>query len=93
MTEKRLTPDVSREYYFYGNRGDWSMGFHLQPVNPDNPNGPHNFGWRGIGGTLFAVDPANDFFVIYMEQRRGGPPNAPFDNSTAQRMVNQAVLD
>jgi len=70
----------------------WHTGA-IAPVNPDNPNGPHNFGWRGIGGPLFAVDPANDFFVIYMEQRRGGPPNAPFDNSTAQRMVNQAVLD
>lgn len=93
MTEKRITPEVSREFFFYGNRGDWSMGFHLQPVDANNPDGPHNFGWRGIGGTLFAVDPANDFFMIYMEQKRGGPRGAPFDNSIAQRMVNEAVLD
>ena len=93
MTDKRITSEVSREYFFYGDRGNWSMGFHLQPVDPDNQDGAHNFGWRGIGGTLFAVDPANDFFMIYMEQKRGGPRGAPFDNSTAQRMVNNAVLN
>lgn len=92
MTERRITHDVSREYFFYGERGDWSMGFHLQPVDPAKPEGPFNFGWRGIGGTLFLVDPINDFFVIYMEQKRGGPRNAPFDNSTAQRVVYEAVL-
>ena len=93
MQEKRITPDVSREYFFYGNRGDWSMGFHLQPVDADNPDGAHNFGWRGIGGTLFLVDPENSFFMIYMEQKRGGPRGAPFDNNVAQRMVYDAVLN
>ena len=93
MQEKRITPDVSREYFFYGDRGDWSMGFHLQPVDADNPEGAHNFGWRGIGGTLFFVDPENEFFMIYMEQKRGGPRGAPFDNNVAQRVVYEAVLD
>ena len=93
MQEKRITPEVSREYFFYGNRGDWSMGFHLQPVDADNPDGAHNFGWRGIGGTLFLVDPENSFFMIYMEQKRGGPRGAPFDNNVAQRMVYDAVLN
>lgn len=93
MQEKRITPDVSREYFFYGNRGDWSMGFHLQPVDVNNPDGAHNFGWRGIGGTLFLVDPENEFFMIYMEQKRGGPRGAPFDNATAQRVVYEAILN
>jgi len=93
MTEKRIDEGVSREHFFFGNRGNWSMGFHLQPITADNPDGPHNFGWRGIGGTLFLVDRENDFFVLYMEQKMNGPRGAPFDNNTAQRMVYEAVLD
>lgn len=89
MREKRIGDDVSREFYFYGERGDWGLGFHLQPTT-DDANGPHNFGWRGIGGTLFAVDEENDFFLIYMEQKRGGP-QASFNNNVAQRVVYQAM--
>jgi CubicO group peptidase (beta-lactamase class C family) len=91
MREERITDDVSREYFFYGDRGGWSLGFHLQPVDASDPDGPSNFGWRGIGGTLFLVDPANDFFMIYMEQKRGGPRGAPFDNNVAQRVVYEAI--
>lgn len=93
MTEERITDEVSREHFFYGNRGGWSLGFHLQPIDPANPAAGTNFGWRGIGGTLFLVDPVNDFFMIYMEQKRGGPRDAPFDNSTAQSMVYEAILN
>ncbi len=92
MSEKRIGTDVSREYFFYGNTGDWSMGFHLQPTTAD-ADGPHNFGWRGIGGTLFVVDRENDFYMIYMEQKRGGPRGAPFDNNIAQRVVYEAMRD
>jgi CubicO group peptidase (beta-lactamase class C family) len=91
MREERLTPDVSREYFFYGNRGGWSMGFHLQPI--PGHEGSSNFGWRGIGGTLFLVDQENDMFVLYMEQKRGGPRGAPFDNNIAQRVIYQAIAD
>lgn len=91
MTQKYMGADVSREFYFYGQRGDWGLGFHLQPTT-DNSNGPHNFGWRGIGGTLFAVDRENNFFMIYMEQKRGGP-QAPFNNNVAQDVVYEAVLN
>lgn len=63
------------------------------PVNADNPDGAHNFGWRGIAGTLFFVDPENEFFMIYMEQKRGRPRGAPFDNNVAQRVVYEAVLN
>ena len=89
MREKRIGADVSREFFFYGEAGDWGLGFHLQPTT-DDPNGPHNFGWRGIGGTIFIVDEENDFFMIYMEQKRGGP-RAPFNNNVAQQMVYEAI--
>lgn len=92
MLEPKIGDDVSREYFFYGNRGDWSMGFHLQPAGEENSE-PYNFGWRGIGGTLFVVDPANDFFMLYMEQKRGGPQDAPFNNNVAQRAVYEAIRD
>ena len=72
MREKRIGSEVSREFFFYGETSDWGLGFHLQPTTED-PDGPHNFGWRGIGGTLFLVDEENDFYMIYMEQKRGGP--------------------
>ena len=89
MREKRIGNEVSREYFFYGNRGDWGLGFHLQPTT-DDPDGPHNFGWRGIGGTIVVVDEENDFYMLYMEQKRGGP-RAPFNNNVAQRMVYEAI--
>ncbi|MDP6415913.1 MAG: serine hydrolase domain-containing protein [Gammaproteobacteria bacterium] len=90
MREKKIGEDVSREFFFYGNTGDWGLGFHLQPTT-DDPNGPHNFGWRGIGGTIVVVDEENDFYMIYMEQKRGGPRGAPFDNNIATRMVHEAM--
>lgn len=93
MTQKYIGDDVSREHFFYGNTGDWGLGFHLQPTENGNADGPHNFGWRGIGGTLYLVDPTNDFFLVYMEQRRGGPRGAPFSNSAAQRAIYQAMSD
>ncbi|MGB1640931.1 MAG: serine hydrolase domain-containing protein, partial [Pseudohongiellaceae bacterium] len=48
MREGTLGPGVSRQYFFYGDIGDWGLGFHLQPTT-DDPDGPHSFGWRGIG--------------------------------------------
>lgn len=89
MLEKRIGDEVSRDYFFYGNNGDWGLGFHLQPTAGD-ANGPHNFGWRGIGGTIFVVDRENDFFMLYMEQKRGGP-RAPFNNNVAQQVVYEAL--
>ncbi len=89
MLEPKIGESVSREYYFFGDVGDWGLGFHLQPTT-DNSGGPYNFGWRGIGGTIFIVDQENDFYMVYMEQKWGGPP-APFDNNAAQRVVYEAM--
>ena len=91
MRVRKIGEDVSREYFFYGNTGDWGLGLHLQPTT-DDANGPHNFGWRGIGGTFFAVDEENDFYMIYMEQKWGGPPS-PVNANVAQRMVYEAMQD
>ena len=90
MREGTLGPGVSRQYFFYGDTGDWGLGFHLQPTT-DDPDGPHNFGWRGIGGTLFLVDEENDFYLIYMVQKWGGPDDTPFTNDIATRMVYEAM--
>jgi CubicO group peptidase (beta-lactamase class C family) len=90
MREGTLGPDVSREYFFYGDAGDWGLGFHLQPSS-DDPDGPHNFGWRGIGGTIFVVDEENDFYLVYMVQKWGGPTGTPFDNTFATQMVYEAI--
>ena len=89
MLEPKIGDSISREYYFFGELGDWGLGFHLQPTT-DNPDGPYNFGWRGIGGTIFIVDPENDFYMVYMEQKWGGPP-APFNNNVAQQAVYEAM--
>ena len=62
----------------------------MQPTT-DDTEGPHNFGWRGIGGTIVVVDEENDFYMIYMEQKRGGPRGSPFNNNVAQRMVYDAM--
>ena len=91
MLEPKIGESVSREYFFFGDVGDWGLGFHLQPTT-DNAGGPYNFGWRGIGGTIFIVDRENDFYMVYMEQKWGGPP-APFDNNIAQRVVYEAMLN
>jgi len=89
MLVKHMGPDVSREYFFFGNTGDWGLGFHIQPTT-DDPDGPFNFGWRGIGGTIVVVDHDNDFYMLYMEQKRGGP-RSPFNNNVAQRVVYEAM--
>ena len=89
MLVPKIGDEVSREFFFYGDVGDWGLGFHLQPTT-DDPDGPVNFGWRGIGGTIFIVDEENDFYMVYMEQKRGGPP-APFNANIAQRVVYEAM--
>lgn len=93
MRMPEIDDNVSRENFFYGSSGNWGLGFHLQPIDASQPEGPFNFGWRGIGGTLFVVDPVNDFYLLYMEQRWGGPSGAPFDNNAAQRVVYEAIQD
>ena len=93
MTRKYIGAEVSREFFFYGDRGDWGLGFHLQPTDGSNADGPHNFGWQGIGGTIFIVDPNKDFFMIYMELKRGGPRGSQFNNNVAQQVIYSAMSE
>lgn len=93
MNEKQIGDDVDRSAFFFGPRGDWGLGFHLQPIPGADNDGPFNFGWQGVGGTVFIVDPTNDFFMLYMAQVRGGPRGAPMDLTLSQRAVYEAMLD
>ncbi|GJM12610.1 MAG: serine hydrolase [Pseudohongiella sp.] len=93
MTQKFIGDDVDRSAFFFGPTGDWGLGFHLQPIPGADNDGPFNFGWQGVGGTVFIVDPVNDFFMLYMAQVRGGPRGAPMDLTLSQRAVYEAMLD
>ncbi len=92
MRQETINDNVSRQYFFYGDSGNWGLGFHLQPTGEDDA-APYNFGWRGIGGTIFIVDPENDFYLLYMVQKWGGPTDTPFTNDIAVRMVYEAMQD
>ncbi len=93
MQQKFIGEDVDRSAFFFGPRGDWGLGFHLQPIPGADNEGPFNFGWQGVGGTVFIVDPINDFYMLYMAQVRGGPTGAPMDLTKAQAAVYKAMLN
>lgn len=93
MQQKFIGEDVDRSAFFFGPRGDWGLGFHLQPIPGADNEGPFNFGWQGVGGTVFIVDPINDFYMLYMAQVRGGPSGAPMDLTKAQAAVYKAILN
>ena len=93
MQQKFIGEEVDRSAFFFGPRGDWGLGFHLQPIPGADNRGSFNFGWQGVGGTVFIVDPTNDFFMLYMAQVRGGPAGAPMDLTKAQAAVYKAMLD
>ena len=93
MNQKFIGDEVNRDAFFYGPTGDWGIGFHLQPIPEADNDGPFNFGWQGIGGTVFIVDPVNDFFMLYMAQVRGGPRGAPMNLTISQRVVYEAMLN
>ena len=93
MQQKFIGEDVDRSAFFFGPRGDWGLGFHLQPIPGADNEGPFNFGWQGVGGTVFIVDPINDFYMLYMAQVRGGPSGAQMDLTKAQAAVYKAMLN
>lgn len=93
MNQKFIGADVNRDAFFFGEQGDWGLGFHLQPLPGADDEQLFNFGWQGVGGTVFIVDPLNEFFMIYMAQVRGGPEGAPMDLNISQRLVYEAILN
>jgi CubicO group peptidase (beta-lactamase class C family) len=93
MNQKFIGDDVNRDAFFFGEHGDWGLGFHLQPVPGSSNEGPFNFGWQGIGGTVFIVDPTNNFFMLYMAQVINAPEGTPMDLNLAQQAVYEAMLN
>ena len=79
-------------FYVYGDHR-YLHSFPPRRSSDLNADGPHNFGWQGIGGTIFIVDPNKDFFMIYMEQKRGGPRGSQFNNNVAQQVIYSAMSE
>lgn len=55
------------DLYFPGADHGFGLGFSVRLTEkPPLPSG--EYGWDGVGGTLFFIDPADDLFVIVMMQ-------------------------
>ena len=55
------------DLYFPGAESGFGLGFSVLLVEkPPRPRG--EYGWDGVGGTFFFIDPADDLFVIVMMQ-------------------------
>ncbi|GLH82011.1 serine hydrolase [Bradyrhizobium sp. SSBR45G] len=55
------------DLYFPGAEHGFGLGFSVRLVaKPPLPRG--EYGWDGVGGTFFFIDPADDLFVIVMMQ-------------------------
>lgn len=78
MTSPFISEKVSREYFFYRDKGDFGLGFGLVPQNPAAPDSPLTYGWGGYAGTEFWVDPSRGFFVVYMIQAHSVPGGVSF---------------
>ncbi|MGJ8690391.1 MAG: serine hydrolase domain-containing protein [Gammaproteobacteria bacterium] len=83
MRQPRIGDTVSREHFFYRDFGDFGLGFGLLPNDMGQPDSPKTFGWDGAAGTNFWVDPANEFFVVYMIQARDVPNGNGFSARTS----------
>lgn len=77
MREPRIGTEVDRAGFFYGNAGDFGLGFGLVPTQPGKPE-TATFGWDGLAGTGFFVDPVNELFMVYMIQARDVPGGLSF---------------
>jgi CubicO group peptidase (beta-lactamase class C family) len=77
MREPRIGTEVDRTSFFYGNNGDFGLGFGLIPTQMGKPE-TATFGWDGAAGTAFWVDPTNELFVVYMIQARDVPGGLNF---------------
>lgn len=82
MRAPRIGTDVGRANFFYGNAGDFGLGFGLVPTQMGKPE-TATFGWNGLAGTAFWVDPTNELFVVYMIQANDVPGGLSFNSRTA----------
>lgn len=82
MREPRIGSEVGRAGFFFGNAGDFGLGFGLLPTQMGKPE-TATFGWDGLAGTAFWVDPTNELFVVYMIQANDVPGGLSFRARTA----------
>ena len=91
MREKKIKDIVSREYFFYGNRGDWGLWISLYSQLLKTRMGLITLDGEELPGPILLLI-ENDFYMIYMEQKRGGP-RAPFNANVATQMVYEAMAN
>ena len=73
------------DLYFPGAESGFGLGFSVLLVEkPPRPRG--EYGWDGVGGTFFFIDPADDLFVIVMMQ-------APSQRGRIANEVRQLVYE
>ncbi len=77
MRQPKIGTEVDRSSFFFGNAGDFGLGFGLMPTQMGKPE-TATFGWDGAAGTAFWVDPSNELFVVYMIQARDVPGGLNF---------------
>lgn len=82
MRLPRIGTQVDRSDFFFGNAGDFGLGFGLIPTQIGKPE-TATFGWDGLAGTAFWVDPTNELFVVYMIQATDVPGGLSFRARTA----------
>jgi len=75
MTSDHIGPGsgIAKSFiYFLGRRSGFGLGFAVYtPPAPDVPSAAGEvggYGWDGVGGTFFFVDPKHDLFVLCMMQ-------------------------
>ncbi|WP_371600200.1 serine hydrolase domain-containing protein [Streptomyces sp. NBC_00564] len=77
--------------------GNAGLGFGLgvsvvvDPEITQSPAGQGAYGWSGVAGTTFWVDPANDLTVQFLTQVRPTSSHSVFRE--LKRLVHEAVLD
>ena len=93
MNQRFIGNAINHDAFFFGSVADWGLGFHQQPLPGVDKDGPFNFAWQGVGGTVFSVDPVNDSLILYMALVRDGPSGAPTDLALAQPAMYEAMLN
>ena len=72
MTSDHIGPEtkIARdEFYFPGADSGFGFGFAVRTTTPSHTKLPiGEYGWDGVGGTFFFVDPRDDMFAICMMQ-------------------------
>lgn len=77
--------------------GNAGLGFGLgvsvvvDPEITQSPAGQGAYGWSGVAGTTFWVDPANDLTVQFLTQVRPTSSHSVFRE--LKRLVHEAILD